>query len=80
MGGLKSTVIIPLTTRLVGAAAYPLRVQIPIGSCRLDRPSELLIDQLLAWDNTLFREDLGVLPEEIRENIKRAIKDFLDLD
>jgi hypothetical protein len=47
--------------------------------CRLKTQSEALIDQTLAWDNTLFREDLGELPEALQGAIKKALADFLDL-
>ena len=43
-------------------AAFPLRVRVPAGTCRLDRDSDVLVDLILAWDNTLFRDDLGELP------------------
>lgn len=77
--GLNSTVVIPLTTKLTEGNAYPLRIRIPKGVCRLKTQSEALVDQILAWDNTLFREDLGELPETLQETIKSALADFLDL-
>lgn len=78
--GLQSTVVIPLTTNIIEADTFPLRVRVPKGSCALDRESELLIDQILAWDNQLFREDLGTLPEALQEKVLEALKDFLDLN
>ena len=77
--GLPSTVIIPLTTKLTQGNTFPLRIRIPKGICRLKTASDVLIDQILAWDNTLFREDLGQLPEALQEEIKKALLDFLDL-
>ena len=77
--GHPSTVVVPLTTRIVEGDAFPLRVRIPAGVCSLSRPSDALIDQLLAWDNELFRKDLGVLPEGIQQQIRDALADFLDL-
>ena len=77
--GLTSTVVIPLTTKLLGEEAYPLRIRIPRGSCRLEYASDLMIDQILAWDNTFFREDLGEIPELFRRRVQEAIKDFLEL-
>jgi mRNA interferase MazF len=77
--GLDSTVVLPLTTRLVSGAAFPLRVRVPAGICRLTKDSDVLIDQILAWDNALFRDDLGVLPEAIQDEIRRALSEFLDL-
>ena len=46
-GGLTSTVILPLTTRVVPREAFPLRVRVPAGTCRLERDSDLLVDQIL---------------------------------
>jgi hypothetical protein len=40
----------------------------------------VLVDQILAWDNDLFREDLGVLPDALQEDLKRALLEFLDLE
>ena len=61
--GLGSTVVLPLTTRLTDGDAFPLRVRIPLGTCGLESDSDVLVDQILAWDNSLFRRELGVLPE-----------------
>lgn len=77
--GLHSTVVIPITTRLAAERAFPLRVRIPAGVCRLRQESEALVDQLLAWDNALFRQDLGELPEALQDEIRRALIEFLDL-
>ena len=41
--------------------------------------SEILVDQMLAWDNSLFRRDLGPVPEAIRDEVRRAVLEFLDL-
>jgi mRNA-degrading endonuclease toxin of MazEF toxin-antitoxin module len=73
-------VIIPLTTQLAKQEAYPLRIRVPKENCQLKQESELLIDQILAWDNSLFREDLGEIPISLQEKVKTAIKDFLDLE
>ena len=78
-GGLGSTVVLPLTTNVVRGDAFPLRVRVPSGTCRLERDSDLLVDQILAWDNALFREDLGELPEALQEDVRRALVEFLDL-
>jgi len=78
--GLTSTVILPLTTRVTREDAFPLRVRIPAGICRLARESDALVDQILAWDNELFREDLGVLPEALQLDLRQALREFLDLE
>ena len=78
-GGLTSSVVIPLTTKLKGRDAFPLRVEMPGGTCALKQDSELMIDQILAWDHSLFREDLGEIPEGLQEKVREALRDFLDL-
>jgi mRNA interferase MazF len=77
--GLGSTVVLPLTTRLTDGDAFPLRVRIPLGTCGLESDIDVLVDHILAWDNSLFRRELGVLPEALIENTKAALRDFLDL-
>ncbi len=77
--GLQSTVIIPITSKIVDEGAFPLRVRIPMGLTNLRAPSDLLIDQILAWDNSLFRRDLGEIPVELRERVRAALREFLEL-
>lgn len=76
--GLGSAVVLPLTTKLK-EDAFPIRVRIPAGVCALEKDSDALVDQILAWDVGLFRKDLGELPEGLQDTIKAAIRDFLDL-
>ena len=76
--GLPSTVIVPFSTRLVDHAS-PLRVRVAKGTCGLTADSDLLLDQLLAWDNELFRRDLGELPEALQQDVRAAVREFLDL-
>ncbi len=78
--GHPSTVVLPMTSRTVAGDAFPLRVRVPAGVYGLERPSDILVDQVLAWDNTLFRKDLGPVPEAIRDEVRRALREFLDLD
>ena len=59
--------------------AFPLRVRVPAGVCRLVKDSDILVDQILAWDNELFREDLGVLPDGLQQEVRSALTEFLDL-
>ncbi len=77
--GLPSTVVLPLTTKVVREDVFPLRVRIPAGVCGLTRNSDILVDQMLAWDNTLFRRDLGPVPESVRDEVRQALLEFLDL-
>ena len=77
--GLESTVVLPLTTKITPHDAFPLRVRVPRGTCGLAHDSEILVDQILAWDNSLFQKELGVLPEALIENVGAALRDFLDI-
>lgn len=77
--GLKSSVILPLTTKVIKGDTFPLRVKIPSGTTGLIHESDILIDQILAWDNRLFRKELGILPDGLIEEVKLALRDFLDL-
>ena len=52
---------------------------VPRGTCGLTRDSDVLIDQILAWDNALFRRDLGTLPDALRDDVRAALKEFLGL-
>lgn len=78
-GGLKSTVVLPVTSKIIIGDVFPLRVHIPQGVAGLKQASDILIDQILAWDNHLFRQELGILPESLIDDVKKALKDFLDL-
>lgn len=78
-GGLESTVVLPLTTHVIAGGAFPLRVRIPKGTCDLASDSDVLIDQILAWDNALFRRDLGRVPDAVCADVRAALKEFLDL-
>jgi mRNA-degrading endonuclease toxin of MazEF toxin-antitoxin module len=71
-------VVLPLTTN-IKEGAFPIRVKIPAGVCGLEKDSDALVDQILAWDIELFRKDLGEIPEGLQEIVKSAVRDFLDL-
>ncbi len=76
--GIKSTVILPITTNLVDNA-FPLRVRIPKEIAGLHQDSDIMVDQVLAWDNVLFHAEIGRLPDFLIAETKLALKDFLDL-
>ena len=71
--------VAPLTTSLVEGDAFPLRVRVRADICQLAKHSDILVDQILTWDNNLFRTDLGPLPEALQEEVRRALLEFLDL-
>ncbi len=78
--GLSSAVVLPITTKVTQDNAFPLRVRVKKGICGLSRDSDIMIDQILAWDLSLFKEDLGEIPVAIQTEIKAAIVEFLALD
>lgn len=75
--GHPSTLIVPLTTRLV-ARAEPLRVRVDrVGS--LHQPSDL--DQIRAIDNRrLAGGPIGRLPADQMDRVGRAVAEVLGLD
>lgn len=78
---LPSTVILPFTSKLVSEIEdfQPLRIRVNAGIAGLEKTSDLLIDQMIAWDNENFVEEIGFLPEALQINVKEALKEFLDL-
>src|SRR5579872_4829930 len=69
--GLNSTVVLPLTSKVIAGDTFPLRVKIPHGVAGLAHASDILIDQMLAWDNKLFHQELGILPENLIDEVKK---------
>ncbi len=77
--GLKSTVVLPITSKVIKGDLFPLRIHLPSGTAGLKTASDILIDQILAWDNSLFKQEMGSLPESLIDQVKLALADFLDL-
>ena len=76
--GHPSTLVVPLTTRLVDEAE-PLRIRVPAFG-RLLRDSDLVIDQLRAIDNRrLARGPITRLPAALMKKVEAAIREVLDL-
>ena len=77
--GHPSTLIIPLTTRLI-EGAEPLRLRLSARD-RLDRDSDLLIDQIRAIDNQrLVTGPLTLLGAEEISRIYPAILEVMGID
>jgi mRNA interferase MazF len=77
--GHPSTLIIPLTTRLI-EDAEPLRMRLSARD-RLDRDSDLLIDQIRAIDNQrLVTGPLTLLGAEEMSRIYSAILEVMGID
>ena len=78
INGLDSTVVLPITTKLIDHA-FPLRIRIPKAIAGLHQDSDIIVDQMLAWDNTLFQNEVSKLPDYLIDETKLALQDFLDL-
>lgn len=76
--GHPSTLVAPLTTRLIDEAE-PLRIRIPAAG-NLQRDSDALIDQLRAIDNRrLVRGPLVHLGPRLMARVGEALLEVLDL-
>lgn len=73
-----STLIIPLTTKLV-EDAEPLRIRVSVAG-QLRRDSDLLIDQLRAIDNRrLTQGPMARLSGHLMAKVGEAVREVLDL-
>ena len=73
-----STLVIPLTTRLVEDAA-PLRIRIPAAG-KLHRASDLLMDQIRTIDNArIMQGPLARVAPALMEQVERALLDVFDI-
>lgn len=76
--GYPSTIVIPTTTRLVDDPGI-LRMRIKKGQGRLARDSDLLLGQLIAVANESFRQEIGVLPDDLMEELEKRVRIILSL-
>lgn len=74
-----STVICPLTT-VVEQESTILRVHLKKGEANLDKPSDIMIDQIRAIDNARFLRKIGDLPVALKDQVSENIKVVLDLE
>jgi mRNA-degrading endonuclease toxin of MazEF toxin-antitoxin module len=74
--GHSSTVVLPITSKITTKENFPLRVFLPKGEGDLETDSMVLVDQFLAWDNQLFRKQLGMLSKEKQIELERACREF----
>lgn len=73
-----STLIIPLTTRLIDDAA-PLRLRLS-AQARLQKDSDLLVDQVRAIDNNrLLEGPLMLCSRSFMERVYGALREVLDI-
>ncbi len=74
-----STVICPITTNVVKGTEI-LRVHLKKGIANVQKPSDLMIDQIRAIDNKRLIKKIGDLPADIRKKVTENIKIVLDLE
>ncbi|RII29900.1 MAG: type II toxin-antitoxin system PemK/MazF family toxin [Geobacter sp.] len=74
-----STLVIPLTTNLI-SDAEPLRLRV-VAQGRLDKDSDLLVDQLRAIDNKrLIEGPLLRLDDEVMGRVYQAVGEVLGME
>lgn len=76
--GYPSTIVIPTTTRLVEKPGI-LRLRIRKGEGGLVRESDLLLGQVIAVANESFRQEIGVLADNLMEEVEKRIRIILSL-
>jgi mRNA interferase MazF len=72
-----STIICPLTTKIAGFE-NPLRVALPKAVSGLNRPSDVLVDQIKSIDNRRLRRKLGALPDPYLSELRTKLLLILD--
>ncbi len=74
--GYPSTIVIPTTSRLVENPGI-LRLRIKKGQGGLARDSDLLLGQLIAVANESFRQEIGVLPDDLMAELEKRVRIIL---
>ncbi|MCK9413033.1 MAG: type II toxin-antitoxin system PemK/MazF family toxin [Prolixibacteraceae bacterium] len=74
-----STIICPITTNVVKESDV-LRVHMKKGVSNMQKPSDLMIDQIRAIDNKRFVQKIGELPVDLRKTVTENLKIILDLE
>jgi mRNA interferase MazF len=76
--GYPSTFVIPTTTRLIEDAGI-LRLRLNKSQGGIARDSDLLLGQMIAVANESFRQEIGVLPDSLMEELETRIRIILSL-
>ena len=74
-----STIISPITTN-VKKGSDILRVHLKKGQGKMQKDSDIMIDQIRAIDNKRLIKKVGVLPKDIIELVKENINIILDFE
>lgn len=76
--GYPSTIVVPTTSKVINDAGF-MRMPIPKGVCGLEKPSDVLLGQIIAIANISFKTHLGPLPESLFSEIEARLKIVLEL-
>lgn len=76
--GYPSTIVIPTTSRLVEDPGI-LRLRMKKGQGGLARDSDLLLGQMIAVANESFRQEIGVLPDDVMAELEKRGRIILSL-
>jgi mRNA interferase MazF len=74
-----STIICPITTNVVRGSDI-LRVHLKKGIANVQKPSDLMIDQIRAIDNKRLIKKIGDLPSDVKNKVIENIKIVLDIE
>jgi mRNA interferase MazF len=74
-----SSIICPITSK-VQLKSKILRIHLPKGSCGLNEPCDIMIDQVRAIDNKRLIRKIGIAPKTIVNQVHRSLKIILDLE
>ncbi len=76
--GYPSTIVIPTTTMLVENPGT-LRLRMKKGQGGIAHESDLLLGQLIAVANESFRQEIGVLPDTLMDEVENRVRIVLSL-
>src|SRR5207244_9147338 len=74
--GYPSTIVVPTTTRLIENAGI-LRLRLKKGQGGVSRDSDLLLGQMIAVANDAFRQEIGILPSSLMDDLENRIRIIL---
>ncbi len=72
-----STIICPLTTKVIPNASL-LRVHVPHGMAGLEKDSDVMVDQIRAFDVRRLIKALGALPEPLFRQVRSNLVVLLE--
>ena len=76
--GYPSTIVCPVTSKVNSQLAI-VRTHLKKNEAGLEKPSDILVDQLRTVDNRRLGECLGILRQESRMQLQNSLRILLDL-